>query len=183
MTDAEKHAKKAERKAYKKRRREMIDKHRIHFAVYHCIYVSDIIPDIAAAVAVPDQKIAEWSETEQWETSTRFFTNQDSFSLTPVWNAAEREQLENERRSLRSAKKNWKFLIKQGQHITLDPSFNLLSEDHTPEFVWDTQSLSLLEWELPVKTKKTHWVWKKIHRAFFVLLTLPVYFSAGAGEG
>ena len=183
MTDAEKHAKKAERKAYKKRRREMIDKHRIHFAVYHCLYVSDLIPDIAAAVAVEPEKIAEWAETEQWETSTRFFLNQDSFSLTPVWNVSEREKLENERRSLRSAKLRWKYLIKQGHHITLDPTFNLLAEDHTPEFVYDTQSLSLLEWELPVKTKETHWVWKTINRAFFVLLTMPVGFSAGGGEG
>ena len=181
MKDAEKLKKKAERKAYKKRRREMIDKHRIHFAVYHCIYVSDLIPDIAAAVAVEPKKIAKWSETPAWETSGHFFLNQE-LSVTPVWNASEREQLENVRRSLRSAKNNWKFLIKQRQHITLDPTFNLLSEDHTPEFVYDTQSLSLLEWELPVKTTETHWVWKTINRAFFVLVTLPVGFSAG-GEG
>ena len=182
MTDTEKQTKKAERKAYKKRRRAMIDKHRIHFAVYHCLYVSELIPDIAAAVAVEPQKIAEWAETDQWKTSGHFFLNQE-LEVVPAWDEFEREQLRNERKSLSSAKGKWKYLIKEAQHIKLDSTFTLLTEEHTPEFVWDTQSLSLIDWELPVETTETHWVWQTMHRAIFVLLTMPVSFSATGGEG
>ena len=182
MTDTER-AEKREKKALKKARRlarqAVIDKHRIHFAVYHCLFVSDLITDISDAVGVETEVIAAWAESEQWEASAKFFLNQEVVNyVRPVWNEYEREQIQNERRSLRSAAQKWKRLVREGEDIRPDPNSSIVRrEDTRPSEVFDVEPepmQSLLDAPKPVKK------WAFFHRVvYFLLTTLPMFFIGG----
>ena len=182
MNDTER-AEKREKKALKKERRlarqAVIDKHRIHFAVYHCLYVSDLTTDIAASVGVETEVIADWAETEQWETSARFFLNQDVVNyVVPVFNEYEREQRQNERTSLKSAANKWKRLVREGEDITPDPNSSIVRrEDTRPSEVFDVEP----EPE-PSEINETRrgQIYDVFHRGvYFLLTTLPMFFIGG----
>ena len=176
MTDQER-AVKQEKKALKKERRKarqaVIDKHRIHFAVYHCIFVSDLTTDIAVSVGVETEVIATWAETEQWEASARFFLNQEVVNyIRPVWNEYEREQLKNERISLKSALNKWKRLVREGEDITPDPNSVIVRrEDTRPKEVFDVDTLTS---ELDAPKPVTRWAF--FHKVVYFFLMLPMCF-------
>ena len=182
MTDterAEKREKKALKKARRKARQAVIDKHRIHFAVYHCLYVSDLTTDIAAAVGVKTEIIAAWADTEQWEASASFFLNNEVVNFVrPVWNEYERDQIQNERISLKSAASKWKRLVREGEDIFPDPNSSIVRrEDTRPSEVFDVEPepmQSLLDAPKPVT--RFAFFYRVV---YFLLTTLPMFFIGG----
>ena len=176
---AEKREKKALKKARRLARQAVIDKHRIHFAVYHCLYVSDLTTDIAASVGVKTEIIAAWADTEQWEASASFFLNNEVVNFVrPVWNEYEREQIQNERISLKSAASKWKRLVREGEDIFPDPNSSIVRrEDTRPSEVFDVEP----EPEPPeINETRRGQIYDVFHRAvYFLLTTLPMFFIGG----
>ena len=101
-------------------RRRNVKTVKILWAVHHAYFESNLIPDVAKACNVCEDKIRKWEKTDEWQAACEFWGVTGDEPLQVYETAWQRSQHRRQRRSFAFAERKWAYMIQSG--LDLFPS-------------------------------------------------------------